>query len=218
MAQRTRASAEDLELILDTTSGAQPREVEKYIGAEIRKRRRQRDMTVLELAQRAGLSQGMLSKIENGQTSPSLSTLAALADALGLPISTLFSPLDQSRDVSFVPEGQGLAIDRRGTRAGHLYSLLGHGIGGPIGVEPYMITLDTGSDAFAEFQHEGVEFIYMLEGEVIYRHGEGRYRLTPGDSLFFDAVAPHGPEELVTLPAKYLSIISYPRSQGAQGD
>ena len=51
---------------------------------------------------------------------------------------------------------------------------------------------------------------YMLEGEVHYRHGDKLYPVPPGDSLFFDADAPHGPEVLVRLPARYLSIISYP--------
>ncbi|MNF05387.1 Cupin domain protein [compost metagenome] len=51
----------------------------------------------------------------------------------------------------------------------------------------------------------------MLEGEVVYRHGEQLFTMQAGDSLFFDADAPHGPEELVKLPARYLSIISYPQ-------
>jgi quercetin dioxygenase-like cupin family protein len=51
----------------------------------------------------------------------------------------------------------------------------------------------------------------MLEGEVEYRHGHDTFNLQPGDTLFFDADAPHGPEQLVKLPAKYLSIISYPQ-------
>ena len=62
------------------------------------------------------------------------------------------------------------------------------------------------------FQHGGIETIYMLEGEVNYRHGDNIYDLKPGDTLFFDADAPHGPEELVLLPARYLSIISYPQN------
>ena len=78
-------------------------------------------------------------------------------------------------------------------------------------VEPYLITLSTESDVFPTFQHEGLEFLYMLEGEVVYRHGEQLFTMQPGDSLFFDADAPHGPERLVTLPARYLSIISYAR-------
>ena len=83
-------------------------------------------------------------------------------------------------------------------------------------VEPYLITLSVDSDVFPTFQHEGMEFIYMLEGEVVYRHGSHLFRMLPGDSLFFDADAPHGPEELTRLPIRYLSIISYP--QGNQGD
>ncbi len=78
-------------------------------------------------------------------------------------------------------------------------------------VEPYLITLTTESDVFPTFQHEGLELLYMLEGEVDYRHGDRIYALKPGDSLFFDADAPHGPEVLVKLPARYLSVISYPQ-------
>ena len=78
-------------------------------------------------------------------------------------------------------------------------------------VEPYLITLTAESDTFPAFQHDGLELLYMLEGEVDYRHGDRIFRLKPGDSLFFDADAPHGPEVLVKLPARYLSVISYPQ-------
>ena len=71
--------------------------------------------------------------------------------------------------------------------------------------------MTTESDVFPTFQHDGIEFLYMLEGEVTYRHGDQLFPMQPGDSLFFDADAPHGPEELVRLPARYLSIISYRR-------
>lgn len=79
-------------------------------------------------------------------------------------------------------------------------------------VEPYFITLDKKSDVFPTFQHLGIETIYMIKGQVDYRHGNNVYPLKPGDSLFFDANAPHGPEVLVELPAHYLSIISYPQN------
>lgn len=206
-------NAESLGLIPDMTAGTASRDLEKYIGAEIRKYRRRADMTLIALAQRAGLSQGMMSKIENGQTSPSLSTLAALADALSIPLSSLFTPLEQHRDVSFVPAGQGLEIDRRGTRAGHLYELLGHGVRGPVGVEPYLITLSRDSEPFGDFQHEGAEFIYMLEGRLVYRLGQRSFPMGPGDALFFDSIAPHGPVELIELPCRYLSVITYSREE-----
>jgi len=69
----------------------------------------------------------------------------------------------------------------------------------------------TGGAWATTFQHEGLEFLHMLEGEVVYRRADKLFTMQPGDSLFFDADAPHGPERLVHLPARYLSIISYPR-------
>jgi len=113
-----------------------------------------------------------------------------------------------------VKAGQHVEIERAGTRAGHQYNLLGHiGVNASgVVVEPYMITLSETSDVFPTFQHDGIELLYMLEGEVEYRHGENCYLLQPGDSLFFDADAPHGPDKLNKLPARFLSIISYPQS------
>jgi len=189
--------------------------LEKSIGREVRDFRRQLNMTVAELAAAANLSAGMLSKIENGQTSPSLATLQELSRALHVPVTALFRKFEEERNATFVPAGQGLTIERRGTRAGHQYQLLGHSLSRSLAVEPYLITLTQDSDVFPVFQHDGIEFIYMLEGEVGYRHGDKTYLLRPGDSLFFDADAPHGPEELRKLPAKYISVITYLRNQSS---
>jgi transcriptional regulator with XRE-family HTH domain len=185
--------------------------LEQAIGREVRRQREKLDITISELAKAAGISAGMLSKIENGATSPSLSSLQALAQALQVPLTTFFRDFDEMRTATFVKAGQGLAIERRGTRAGHQYQLLGHVPSGPLMVEPYLITLTATSDVFPAFQHAGVEFLHMLEGEVVYRHGSRTYLMTPGDSLYFDADAPHGPEELRVLPIRYLSVISYTR-------
>jgi transcriptional regulator with XRE-family HTH domain len=189
------------------------RTLEAAIGHEVRAARRQQGLTVADMARATGLSVGMVSKIENGATSPSLATLQALAHALGTPITALLRGYEERRAAVHVKAGEHVAVDRRGTRAGHQYNLLGH-IGANasgVVVEPYLITLTSGSDVFPTFQHDGIELIYMLEGEVVYRHGETQFHLRPGDSLFFDADAPHGPDLLVTLPARYLSVISYPQ-------
>lgn len=186
--------------------------LEVAIGHEVRAFRKKLDMTVVELARLAGLSAGMLSKIERGVASPSLATLQALSQALQVPVTAFFRKFEDHRDATFVKAGQGLNIERRGTRAGHQYQLLGHTVGKSITVEPYLITLTEESEVFPVFQHTGMEFIYMLQGKVGYRHGSKTYSLTPGDSLFFDADVPHGPEELWELPIKFLSVIVYPRS------
>ncbi len=185
--------------------------LEVAIGREVRAFRKKLGITVADLAAATSLSLGMLSKIENGITSPSLATLQALSTALHVPVTSFFRRFEETREATFVKSGTGLVIERRGTRAGHQYQLLGHSTGRRLTVEPYMITLTAASDVFPLFQHAGVEFLFMLKGKVGYRHGDKTYRLEPGDSLFFDSDAPHGPDELIELPARYLSIICYLR-------
>lgn len=187
--------------------------LEIAIGREVRAHRRQQNITVAELAQLTGISIGMISKIENGNTSPSLSTLQTLSNALGVTLTSFFRRFEEKRTATHTKAGEGVEMERAGTRAGHQYNLLGH-IGSNasgVMVEPYLISLTEESDIFPTFQHEGIEMLYMLEGEISYRHGEHLYVLKPGDTLFFDADAPHGPEILDKLPARYLSIISYPQ-------
>ena len=194
-------------------SEAREKVLEVAIGREVRAYRKQKGITVAELSMQTDLSIGMLSKIENGNTSPSLTTLQTLANALSVPLTSFFRQYEERREAVHTKAGEGVEIDREGTRAGHQYNLLGHIGANSSGVivEPYLITLNEESDTFEAFQHSGIETIYMLEGEVEYRHGHDTFNLQPGDTLFFDADAPHGPEQLVKLPAKYLSIISYPQ-------
>jgi transcriptional regulator with XRE-family HTH domain len=187
--------------------------LEIAIGRALRGFRRQQGVTVAELSAMTGLSSGMLSKIENGLTSPSLTTLQMLAHALSVPLTGFFREFEEQREAVHTPAGEGVELAREGTRAGHQYNLLGHIGANTSGVivEPYLIVLTDESDIFPTFQHGGIETIYMLEGRVLYRHGDHVYDLRPGDTLFFDADAPHGPEDLVELPARYLSIIAYPQ-------
>ncbi|GAB5439365.1 MAG: XRE family transcriptional regulator [Falsiruegeria mediterranea] len=195
-------------------TGEREKVLEVAIGREVRAFRKQQNITVAEVANLTGLSIGMLSKIENGNTSPSLTTLQLLADALSVPLTSFFRQFEERREAVHTKAGEGVELEREGTRANHQYNLLGHigANGSGVIVEPYLITLTAESDVFPTFQHGGIETIYLLEGEVDYRHGDNIYPLKPGDTLFFDADAPHGPERLVTLPARYLSVISYPQT------
>ncbi|MBO1325783.1 XRE family transcriptional regulator [Acetobacter sp. TBRC 12305] len=185
--------------------------LEESLGAQVRQLRRRAELTGGDLAAAAGISLGMLSKIENGQISPSLATLQAVCRALSVPLSQLFATAEEQHDCSFVKTGQGVAIERRGTKAGHHYRLLGHLLSGPVVMEPYLITLDEDAQPYTSFRHQGVELLYMLTGRVAYRHGEEIYEMGPGDTLMFDSQAPHGPEKLIETPMTYLSIIVYPR-------
>lgn len=200
-----------------TGSGAptnDPRALEKMLGARVRQIRRQQDVSVAELAGAANLSTGMLSKIENGQISASLTSLQSLAQALNVSISSLFAFVEERQDCSFVASGQGVTIQRRGTKSGHIYQLLGHLMSGDIVVEPYLITLAEDAVPYTGFSHGGTEVIHMLEGELTYRHGERRFVLKPGDTMLFDSQAQHGPEAMGQGTIRYLSIIAYANSGG----
>ena len=200
--------------LLTTASNApvaEARPLEKALGHQVRMLRRERDLSVADLGSAAGISPGMVSKIENGAISPSLSSISALAAALNVPITALFATFEQRRDCSHVKKGHGVTIERRGTKVGHIYELLGAGIGGDVVVEPYLITLKEEAEAYTSFRHTGVEFIFMLTGEVVYHHAGSDYHLAPGDALLFDSNGLHGPAKLIKTPMTYLSVIVYPR-------
>lgn len=183
--------------------------VERDVGLTIRGLRERQGLSIAALATATGLSRGMLSRIENGRVSASLTTLQTIAGALSVSIASLFRALAREPEATHVRAGAGLSIARRGTRAGHHYRLLGRPLDGPLRLEPYLVVLNDEADTFPTFQHEGLEFLYLLEGEVGYRYGGRRYDMLPGDSLFFDARQPHGPERLVRLPIRLLSVIAY---------
>lgn len=181
--------------------------VKLAIGAQVRFLREQLGVSSRKLAEKAGLSVSALSKIENGRISASLSALSSLSQALNVPMATLFSEFDRNRECSFVPAGQGMRMERRGTREGHQYDLLGKSIDGPISFEPFLITLEEGAEAYTSFRHDGVEFIHLLRGAMTYRHGSTDYDLEEGDSLTFDPASSHGPARLSRTPCQYISVL-----------
>jgi transcriptional regulator with XRE-family HTH domain len=183
--------------------------LERAIAAQVRRYRQAIGLTVGEMAVRAGISKAMLSKIENAQTSCSLTTLARLAAALDVPVTALFRGADTAREAVLTPAGAGARIVQQGTRVGHDYVLLGALRGPHKRMEAHLVTLTEQSEVFPLFQHPGTELLYMLEGEMVYGHGEAGYRMRPGDALQLDGEGVHGPQELVRLPIRFLSVVAY---------
>lgn len=179
---------------------------EALIGQEVRFWRKERGLTGAKLAKLSGITAGMLTKIELGKVNPSIQTLMSIASALDVPISMFFHRIEKSRYVSFVPAEQRMTVDRRGSRAGHIYEMLGHNTGQSIAVEPFLVTYDKDAEPFDTFQEEGFKFVFVLTGKLTYRHGERYFPLQPGDSLIFDAMSPHGPAEIVETPSSLLSV------------
>jgi DNA-binding XRE family transcriptional regulator len=189
---------------------AAERSLERYLGNVIRDLRQRDHLTIADVASQAGISRGMLSKIENGQAATSLDTLSRIAQALGVSLAHLFRDYNvPSGGAQLVKAESGMQVVRRGTRRGHTYHLLAYDKGPRKTFEPFLITMDDASEVFPSFEHPGTEFIYMLRGKIEYRHGRQTYLLEPGDSLTFRGDVPHGPEKLIELPIHFLSIIIY---------
>ncbi|TKC79250.1 helix-turn-helix transcriptional regulator [Trinickia terrae] len=186
--------------------------LERYLGTTIRELRQSHGLTIAQVAEQAGISRGMLSKIENAQTSTGLDVLNRIAMALGVSMSTLFRNFDVPQGgAQLVKKGAGMEVVRKGTQRGHTYHLLAYDQGPRKLFEPFLITMDDESERFPVFQHSGTEFIHMLKGVIEYRHGQQTYILHPGDTLTFRGDVPHGPERLIKTPIQFLSIFVYPQ-------
>lgn len=177
------------------------------VGKEIKSLRLSLSMAANQLAEAAGLSNGMLSKIESGSSTPSFATLVSISAALKVPVARLFASHEQRADYSLVRAGKGISVQRRGSKVGLDYELLGHLLSGEKYVEPYLVTLSSESSTSPGFQHTGIEFMYILEGSMVYRYADALVELRPGDTLVFDANSIHGHERLLKTPVRYLSVV-----------
>ena len=184
--------------------------LDRYLGSVIRALRQRDRLTIADVASQAGISPGMLSKIETGQAAMSLDTLSRVSQALGVSIAHLFRDYElPSGGAQLVKSGEGMEVVRRGTKRGHTYHLLAYDKGPRKSFEPFLVTMDDASEVFPSFEHPGTEFIYLLEGKIEYRHGKQTYILEPGDALTFRGNVPHGPERLIRTPIHMLSVIMY---------
>ena len=186
-------------------------EIDAEVGRTLNRLRHERSLTVTELAARAGLSTAMISRIENGHVSPSLSSLQALAEALSVSLMALFSHSDNSADVHHVKAGDGLPSRRLTPDHAHDYLLLGKhaGPGGSFQSARIRITRDN-SDSLPSYQHEGYVFICMISGKARYSCGAESFDMQAGDTLSFDAKLPHGFREILSDEIEFITVSSRP--------
>ena len=198
------------EINATTNPESQGKALDRFLGHTIHYLRVQNGLTLAEVSEKAGISKGMLSKIENGLSSTSLETLELLANALGVTLARLFQGYNlPSSTVQFVKKGYGMEVVRKGTRSGHTYHLLAYDQGPQKLFEPFLISLEDPGEEFPSFEHPGTEFIHMLEGIMDYRVGDEVFTLEAGDSLTFRGEIPHKPEKQSQHPIRFLSMIHY---------
>lgn len=185
--------------------------VADYIGHKVKETRLQFGLTLAELADTAGISRGMLSKIENGQTMPGLDTLFRISNALGVSMSSLFQTLDErERGAQHVKRGTAPEVLRVGSKHGHHYHLLASNPEAKKDFESFLIEIGKDGEAYPHFEHPGTETIHMLEGSMEFRYGRATYVLEPGDTLTFASHIPHGPERLIKTPVRCHCVMIHP--------
>jgi transcriptional regulator with XRE-family HTH domain len=172
------------------------------IGGRIRKLRRVQGRTIAEVASKAGFSRSFLSKIESGATVPPVATLTKIAESLGTRIGAL---LDEDAQETTVHTTAAASASRLvSTRKG--YSFHAFAAGRPEKrMQPFLFVAEKGRIRPRPLEHRGEEFVYVLEGGMKYRVGAVEYRLSRGDSLYFDAEEPHDLDPL-TRRVAYLAV------------
>lgn len=201
-------------MVMDDHSASSPEpdpnapSLDQIVGTAVKTYRLQGSQTLADLSATSGVSTAMISKIERGQVSASLSTLDALASAIGIPIVSFFADTVERTDVSFVAAGEGITVQRMGGKSGHSYKMIGRAETRPIGLESYRVTLQKPLLDQPVYQHSGIEFLHVIDGEMTYRCGEAQFTMRPGDSLSFDSQTAHGPVALVTDTVTFLTVMA----------
>lgn len=176
------------------------------VGKAVKKCRLNKNLTLAECSERAGVSATMISKIERAVVAPSLSTLEALACSFDIPVANFFSSTIERKEISYVPSGRGMTVRRQGCTYGYDYQLIGRAGTGETKAEAFVVTVEETATPQPMLSGPGLEFIKMLEGSMLYQIGNERYEMRSGDCLTFDAEAPHGPIEVTTRIARFLYV------------
>ena len=183
------------------------KKIDKAIGASLKQLRQQRSQSARWIADQSGISAAMVSRIENGLVSPSIGTLAALAEALEVPIVSLFrAARTDHTDYTLVRKGQGLRSTRISEEHKHEYINLATHSRKDLHFIARRVTLLRDDGKPPTYVGHGVVFIQVLQGEAVYQYGWTRHILRSGDSISLDAELNHGIAEVLSAKFEFLSV------------
>lgn len=179
---------------------------ELRIALKIRQVRLQNKLTLEKVAQLTGFTKSYLSMVESGKKSPPIATLSKIARALNVDIAAFFEQKKPEDQIIFVPKGKGKAVVRDGNIFGYHYESIA-----PMKrhkkMEPFIVTHIFQTKKLGQFDHEGEELFYVLEGKIKFLYGDKEYVLKEGDCLYFDSSVPHRGESIGKKSAKVLVVI-----------
>lgn len=187
---------------------------ENKIGDKIRHVRKNNKMTVDELAEATNCSVNFLTDLENGAYIPSLTPLMKIARALGVRLGTFLDDALQTGPF-VVKSGKSENIIHFSGSYSNLdestldFYSLAYGKQGRH-MEPFIIDVTPKKGENKLSSHEGEEFIYVLDGEIIILYGQDKYNLKKGDSIYYDSIIPHEVHAADNEDAKILAVLYAP--------
>lgn len=174
------------------------------VGSRLRELRQERNKSMRGLARDSGLSTNALSMIERGRTSPSVSTLYKLAEALEVPITAFFRVEQPRQVIVFRKAGEHSLVE---FPRGRWEGLGGEAFLGR--VEPFILHLEPGATSGPHgLLHSGHEFVMLIEGHLEYEVEAQRFIFEPGDSLLFASRLRHRWRNPGKIPARVLIVLS----------
>jgi transcriptional regulator with XRE-family HTH domain len=172
------------------------------VGLKVQALREERGLSMRGLAELCGLSPNTISLIERGTTSPNVSTLHQLATALKVPITAFFEEHEQGLPVIHSQPGKRSFSGSKSV----LLESLGSGLEEQ-SLQPFLVTLQAGADSGPGVMiHTGHELVFCLEGTLDYVIESQLYRLSPGESLLFEAHLPHCWRNAGSEPSVFLLV------------
>jgi transcriptional regulator with XRE-family HTH domain len=165
---------------------------EEEVGKRIKNIRLNAGLKLNELAEKTGISQGYLSKIENSKNAPPVSTLLMIARALKVGISEIFGEHENQKPISFIRKKDRPFVARNGSIFGYSYQALAHKFQNKH-FDPYILIIpgDLTRETDFHFEHKGQEMLFVIKGKMRFLYNEEEYILDEGDCVFFDSSLPH---------------------------
>lgn len=176
------------------------------LGVRLRELRQQKGLKLIEVAQDAGVSKGLLSKIENGRTIPSLPVLASIVKSLKIGMDEFFAGIKEEDGERFVHiKPAAFKTVKKENAIGFIYEQMLNRTAGDTVLEAVILTIEPGSKR-SKVVTDAYELKYVLEGTIEYELDDETIILEKGDCLYYDGRIPHVPHNRTNETARMLVI------------
>lgn len=180
---------------------------ERQIGIAVRDLRETRSLSARQLADVSGISAAMISRIESGQVSPSISTMSALSRALEVPLTSLFRDIVSDRtDFTLVKKGGGIESTRLMGDHSHTYISLAAHRRRDLHFEAHLVTITPQDSEPPSYVGHGVLMMHVIDGSAHFLYGKQELLLEEGDSLSVDTELTHAITKVLTPKFVFLAV------------